>query len=91
MTSVPPVAVAVDVSYSVKELFEKVDRKLDHISAQIDGKADRTQVVALEGQIEALKSEIADIKIWRAKVAGVAAAVGAVVGGSAATVAQLLG
>ena len=31
-----PIVATVDVSYSVKELFEKVDGKLDRISEQLD-------------------------------------------------------
>lgn len=55
MAAIPPHGVTLDVSYSVKELFEKVDRKLDRISDQLEGKADRAQVEELERKITSLE------------------------------------
>lgn len=55
VSAIPPPGVTLDVSYSVKELFEKVDRKLDRISDQLEGKADRSQVDDLERKITALE------------------------------------
>ena len=87
MSQLPPVAV--DVSYTVKELFEKVDTKLDAISAKLDGKADKAHVDQLEAEVEHLKGEVSDLKLWKAKVWGFAAAIGALVGGGTASLTQL--
>ena len=89
MTVTPPTTV--DVSYSVKELFEKVDRKLDRISEQIDNKADKSHVASLEIQIDELKGDIAEFKVWRAKIAGISGAIGALMGGGAAGIWQMFG
>lgn len=68
------------VSYSVRDLFEKVDAKLDRIVEQLEGKADKAQVDALEGKVDALEQ-------FRWKVVGIA--LGAGLSGSGALVAVL--
>lgn len=52
MSNIPPAQV---VAYDVKELFEKVDRKLDAISQKLDGKADRREVDAVAARVKLLE------------------------------------
>lgn len=84
MNSVPPQPVVVDVSYSVKELFEKVDRKLDRISEQIEAKADKHEVIELEARMARLEE-------FRWKVVGIGLGAGAVGAGGVVGLLKALG
>ena len=44
------------VRYSVKELFARIDAKLDGLAAVLDAKADHTSLVALELRVKHLES-----------------------------------
>jgi hypothetical protein len=59
------------VEYDVKELFEKVDAKLDKISEKLDGKADKAHVELIESRLSVLEA-------FRWKLAGASAVCGAV-------------
>lgn len=73
------------VSYSVRELFERVDTKLTDIAHKLDSKADQSD-------LDALKLEVAGLRLDKAKFLGVCfgIAVGAG-GGAAATLRAVLG
>lgn len=47
-----------EVVYSTKDLIEKIDRKLDLIVSQIQSKADRSELAALQNTVNANKQEI---------------------------------
>lgn len=44
------------VRYSVKELFARIDAKLDGLAAVLDAKADHTSMVALELRVNKLEA-----------------------------------
>lgn len=79
------------VTYTLRELLEGIKSDLSTISHKLDGKADRADLAELRREIDDVKRDVADIKLWRAKVAGISAAIGALVGGGAGMVLRLVG
>lgn len=83
--SMPPThaqAAELGVSYTLKELFERVDGKLDGIDNKLDSKADQKD-------LDELARQVTEIALWRARTLGFAAAVGAIVGSGAFGVLRL--
>lgn len=61
------------VRYTAKELFARIDQKLDVIAALLAAKADHDELLALEVRVTALEANAAEQKGFdRAKVAIVA-------------------
>lgn len=79
------------ITYTLRELLERMELKLGQIMVKLDGKADRADVESVRAELDEVRAEVADIKLWRAKVVGIAAGVGALVGSGAAGVLRLLG
>jgi uncharacterized membrane protein len=50
------------VSYSVKELFEKLDRKMDDVLALVHGKADSSEITRLTAELADVRQELADVR-----------------------------
>jgi phage tail tape-measure protein len=50
------------VSYSVKELFEKLDRKMDNFLALLHTKADSSEVAALRADLADMRQELTDAR-----------------------------
>lgn len=71
------------VMYSVKELLQRVDERLIRIDEKLETKANQAEVVALA-------EKIANLEGWRQRVIGAAIALGAVAGGVAGRLVQLL-
>lgn len=77
------------VVYSAKELFEKVDAKLDTVLDRLDGKATKAELVLVEQRVDKLEqrdatrvaADAAQARLARAALAlaGLAVAVAAVV------------
>lgn len=85
MSLQPPLpAAGTVVAYDVKELFEKVDKKLDAISEKLDGKADREQVAALESRMKSLEE-------FKWKLIGLGLGAGAMGAGGVVGVLKALG
>lgn len=45
------------ITYSIKEVFERLDGKLDSISEQLSAKADQSQVDKMEERVEAVENK----------------------------------
>ena len=61
------------VRYTAKELFARIDQKLDVIANQLTAKADHEQLVALEVRVALLENSAAETRGWdKAKAAIVA-------------------
>lgn len=54
------------IAYTAKQLFEKIDEKLDKIVVELDRKADRVTVEALAGQLRAVESKLIEHEAVRA-------------------------
>ncbi len=89
MSEVP--SAELTISYRLTDVLERMEERLGRIEGKLDGKADRADLNVLSAELEKVRGDVSDIKLWRAKVIGIAAGVGAVFGGAAATVAQALG
>lgn len=50
------------VRYTVKELFAKIDAKLDKAVEAIEGKASDSELVALEARVSALETQAAETR-----------------------------
>ena len=58
-----------EVSFTVKEMFQEVDKKLEYIIGQLSTKAATSDVEALAGRLELLETDVKSFKTV-AKVAG---------------------
>lgn len=66
---------ATTVRYSAKELFARIDQKLDVIANQLTAKADHESLVALEARVGALEAAASERRGFdRAKAAIIALA-----------------
>lgn len=52
------------VRYTAKELFARIDQKLDVIANQLTAKADHEQLVALEVRVALLENGAAESRGW---------------------------
>ena len=68
-----------EVSFTVKEMFQEVDKKLEYIIGQLTAKASKTDVEALSDRMEALEADVQSFKTM-AKIAGGALTVAVTVG-----------
>lgn len=58
------------VRYSAKELFARIDQKLDGIAAQLTAKADHDELMSLETRVAVLEAAASEQKGFdRAKIA----------------------
>lgn len=67
------------VRYTAKELFARIDQKLDVIANQLTAKTDHEQFVVLEARVVALENELAERKGFnkaKAAIVGLVFAVG---------------
>lgn len=64
------------VSYTIRELFERVDEKLISIDHKLDHKADQSDLDALRLVVAGQDSALLDFKLWRAKLVGLVIGLG---------------
>ena len=68
-----------EVSFTVKEMFQEVDKKLEYIIGQLTSKADKTDLEGLTGRLDLLEGEVKSFKL-AAKLAGGALTLAVTVG-----------
>lgn len=93
------------VAFTVRELFGKLDEKLDRIDGKLDGKVDRSEFVEFVskndrraedfgrrlGSLEQVESERRGVSAWTSKTWGVMGALGALLAALAAVFGVFMG
>ena len=59
-----------EVSFTVKEMFQEVDKKLEYIIGQLTSKADKTDLEGLTGRLDLLEGEVKSFKLAAKLVGG---------------------
>jgi chaperonin cofactor prefoldin len=84
----------VAVSYSVKELLSRIEDKVTRLDTKFENVATTAQVTALEVKVEqsidTLEKKVDNLESVRDRMIGAAFAVGALAGGGAGWIANLL-
>lgn len=75
------------VSYSVKQLFERIDERLVRMDAKLDAKADKADLDALAVEVEVLRSSW---KTFRDRAIGLGIGVAIPAGGMAGVLSRVL-
>jgi len=90
------------VTYTVRDLFERVDGKLNTIDSKLDTKADKEELHGLERKLlqfaadakagaADLDRKVQAIEAWRNRAIGLALGLSVVFGGAAGAAARLVG